>query len=46
MQCGVNFFIPDSRRVLAAAPEVLGLKHISQVQILRHFEKKMGAILQ
>ena len=28
-QCGVNFFIPDSRRVLAPAPKVLGPKHIS-----------------
>ena len=29
MQCGVNFFIPDPRRVLAPAPKVLGPKHIS-----------------
>ena len=28
-QCGVNFFILDSRRVLAPAPKVLGPKHIS-----------------
>ena len=29
MQCGVNFFILDSTRVLAQAPKVLGPKHIS-----------------
>ena len=29
MQCGVNFFILDSKRVLAPAPWVLRPKHIS-----------------
>ena len=57
MQCGINFFILDSRRVLAQEPKVLGpdtkthLKprcwdqNTSRIQILRHFEK-MGRELQ
>ena len=28
-QCGINYFILDSRCVLAPAPKVLGPKHIS-----------------
>ena len=40
IQCGVNFFILDSRRVLAPAPKVCWGQHTSQTQILRHFERK------
>ena len=47
--CGVrvNFFILASRRVLAPAPKVLGLRcwdqNASQIQILRHLLKKRGS---
>ena len=43
-QCGVNSFILDSRRVLAPAPKLLGLKHIFKSRFCAIL-KKRGAIL-
>ena len=34
----LNFFLPDSKRVLGVTPEVLG-PNTSQIQTLRQFEK-------
>ena len=47
-QCGVSFLFLDSRRVLAPTPKVLVRcwdQNTSQIQILRHFRKKRGAML-
>ena len=44
IQCGVNFFILDSRRVLAPAPKVLGPKHVSYPDFAPF--KKRGATLE
>ena len=45
IQCGVNFFILDSTRVLAPAPKVLGPKHISNPDLLASHLEKGGAVL-
>ena len=47
VQCGVNFFILDSRRVLAPAPKVLGSDiktHLKSRFCLQAILKKRGAM--